>query len=81
MIKDILGYLAGFLATIVMVPQLHKIMKTKKADDISLEFLYIGIISSVTWLAYGILLNSYPIILCDSTIIIIQTITIYYTKI
>ena len=80
MITDILGYLAGFLATIVMVPQLYKILKTKKSDDISLEFLYIGQISSIIWIAYGILLHSYPIILCDSIIIIIQTITIYYIK-
>ena len=50
MITDILGYLAGFLATIVMIPQSYKIIKTKKSDDISLEFLYIGQLSSITWL-------------------------------
>lgn len=80
MITDILGYLAGFLATIVMIPQSYKIIKTKKSDDISLEFLYIGQLSSITWVAYGIFLDSYPIIICDAIIIIIQTVTIYYTK-
>ncbi len=80
MIADILGYFAGFLCAITMIPQLYKIINTKKSDDISLEFLYIGSISSVTWIFYGIVKIDYPIMICDTIILILQIISIYYTK-
>ena len=35
------GYLAGFLTTISLVPQVIKIWKTKSADDFSLAMLLI----------------------------------------
>ena len=80
MFADILGYFAGFLATIVMIPQLHKIIKTKRSDDISLEFLIIGMFSCIAWIFYGIVKVDYPIIICDVILLIIDIITFYFTK-
>ena len=80
MIIDILGYLAGALCAITYIPQMHKLIKNKKSDDISLEFLYIGILSSVLWVLYGIFLMSWVIILTDCVILIVQTFLLYFTK-
>lgn len=80
MIADVLGYFAGLLCVITLIPQLYKTIKTKKSDDISLEFLYIGAISAIVWIGYGIVKIDYPIMICDSAIIILQIISIYYTK-
>ncbi len=80
MITDILGYFAGFLCIITMFPQIYKIIKTKKADDISYAFLFIGSFSSVTWIAYGIMRPDYPIVMTDSLILIVQAFSFYITR-
>ena len=50
-----LGYLAGFLTTISLVPQVIKVWKTKSADDFSLAMLLIWCAGISCWATYGIL--------------------------
>ena len=57
-----LGYLAGFLTTISLVPQVIKVWKTKSADDFSLAMLLIWCTGISCWATYGILINAKPII-------------------
>ncbi len=63
MIEDIIGYLAGFLIMISLIPQLIKTYKTKKTKDISLTMLIIVSLGTGLWAIYGFLLNSYPMII------------------
>ena len=77
MITDILGYLAGFLCVITMFPQIYRMIKTKRSDDISYGFLIIGSVSSVIWILYGIMKPDYVILTTDSIILIIQSISFY----
>jgi len=58
-----LGYFAGFLTTVSLVPQVIKTWKTKSADDFSLAMLLIWCTGIACWVAYGFLLNAEPIIL------------------
>jgi MtN3 and saliva related transmembrane protein len=58
-----LGYFAGFLTTVSLVPQVIKIWTTKSADDFSLMMLLIWCTGISCWLVYGVLLNAVPIIL------------------
>jgi len=60
-----LGYFAGFLTTVALVPQVSKTWKTKSADDFSLAMLLIWCAGIVCWIAYGFLLNAAPLILCN----------------
>ena len=60
-----LGYFAGFLTTVALVPQVRKTWKTKSADDFSLAMLLIWCAGIVCWIAYGFLLNAAPLILCN----------------
>ena len=70
-----LGYLAGFLTTISLVPQVIKIWKTKSADDFSLAMLLIWCTGIACWVTYGILVNAAPIIFWNiSTLILAGTI-------
>ena len=80
MMIDILGYLAGALCAITYIPQMHKLKKNKKSDDISLVFLYISLVSSVLWILYGILLMNWVIIITDIVILIVQVFLLYFTK-
>ena len=58
-----LGYFAGFLTTVSLVPQVIKTWKTKSAADFSLAMLLIWCTGIACWVAYGFLLNAKPIIL------------------
>ena len=58
-----LGYFAGFLTTVSLVPQVIKMWTTKSADDFSLAMLLIWCTGISCWVVYGVLLNAVPIIL------------------
>ena len=58
MIADILGYFAGFTSTIFMIPQLYKIVITKKVEDISVKTTYTGMSSPVMWISHGLIVVS-----------------------
>ncbi len=62
---DIIGYLAAFFGTILLVPQVYKTVKTKRVDDVSLVMLIVYVINCSLWEIYGLLINSLPIILCN----------------
>ena len=63
---ELIGYIAGFLTTISFVPQVRRTLRTKSAKDISLSMFVAFTMGVILWLIYGILLNSFPIILANS---------------
>ena len=62
---DLLGFLAAFLTTIAFLPQLHKIWKTKSADDVSFFMLILFIIGLFCWIVYGLEIHSIPILVAN----------------
>lgn len=65
MIENIIGFIAGFLIAISMVPQLIKSYKTKKVEDVSFLMLFIILLGTFLWVIYGMLIVSFPIIAMD----------------
>lgn len=60
-----IGFLAAILTTGAYIPQAYKIWKTKSADGVSLT-MYLVMLTGVTlWGIYGILIESYPIIMAN----------------
>ncbi len=62
----ILGYVAGALTTMSLVPQVMKIWKTKSARDVSLGMFLIFSVGISLWIAYGVSLHSMPIIIANT---------------
>ena len=59
---EFIGFAAGTLTTVALLPQAIKSWKTKHTKDISLGWVLILTIGVFLWLVYGLLINSYPII-------------------
>lgn len=68
---ETIGLLAGLLTTVSSLPQLFKIIRTKKTRDISLGMFLVYLCGMVLWLAYGLLINSLPIIVTNIVSILI----------
>lgn len=63
---ELIGYLAATLTTIAFIPQALHIWRLRSADGISLG-MYVTFTSGVAlWLAYGLLLGAWPLIIANA---------------
>jgi MtN3 and saliva related transmembrane protein len=63
--SDLIGYLAATLTTMSFVPQAWHTFRTKDVSGISL-IMYSAFTAGVAlWLAYGVLLNAWPIVIAN----------------
>ena len=60
------GIAAGICTAVSLLPQLFKIIKEKKAEDLSYFMLFILLAGIGGWVYYGILKKDYPIIITNS---------------
>ena len=81
----IIGYIAAFLLSFLLVPQTYKTYKTKNIKAISSCFLYFQIITTLLWIIFGIgfLIDSntdgIPIVIANTSLLI-NTIFLLYLK-
>jgi uncharacterized protein with PQ loop repeat len=54
------GYIGGILSASIFLPQLYKMHKTKRSNDISWVFIIISIIASIFSLVYYIQIHANP---------------------
>jgi MtN3 and saliva related transmembrane protein len=70
----ILGLIAGILTTFAYLPQSIKTIKTRQTKDLSLPMIIMLEIGLISWLMYGILITSIPIIAANTFSIVLMTI-------
>jgi MtN3 and saliva related transmembrane protein len=58
---DVLGYTAGILVVISLLPQVIKSWKTKSTKDISLSRYIIYVIGLMLWVAYAVIIKNGPV--------------------
>ena len=63
---DWVGYLAAFLTTCSFVPQAWHTFRTRDVGGISLGMYTAFAVGVALWLAYGILLHAWPIVLANA---------------
>jgi len=77
--SDLIGMIAGTLTTIAFVPQVWRVWKTRSTGDISLGMYAVFTAGVVFWLAYGLLLEAWPIIIAN-IITLVLTGTVLFLK-
>ena len=65
-IVELTGYIAAILMSISLTPQVIKSWRTKSTKDISITWTLIYLSGLFFWLAYAIMLPSYPLLLAAS---------------
>lgn len=63
---DWVGYVGAFLTTLSFVPQAVKTIRSKETHGISLMMYAVFTVGIMFWLAYGIVLGSWPMIISNS---------------
>lgn len=74
-----IGIGAGVCTAISSLPQLVKIIKKGKAEDISWLMLFILIIGIGGWIWYGFMKQDYPIIITNSFSFVINLLIIIFS--
>jgi MtN3 and saliva related transmembrane protein len=73
---EIVGITAGICTSIALLPQLIKLRKHKKAEDISLFYLVILFVGLSLWVWYGVLREDIPIMVTNGFSLVINGIII-----
>lgn len=63
---DLFGYLAASCTTLSFLPQVIQVWRTRSTRDLSLPMYLMFVAGVVCWLAYGILLRAWPIIVANT---------------
>jgi MtN3 and saliva related transmembrane protein len=74
---EIIGFIAAILTTISFIPQALKVIKTNDVKALSLHMYLILNIGIFLWLIYGLLTNSWPLILANGITILFTAFILY----
>ncbi|MBI5007658.1 MAG: SemiSWEET transporter [Nitrosomonadales bacterium] len=64
-LQEWIGGIAATLTTCSFIPQVWRVLQTRHTKDISLGMYALFTCGVALWLAYGILLGAWPIILAN----------------
>lgn len=59
---SIIGYIAAFLTSFSMVPQIIRLVKLKESKDVSLTMTMALCLGVLLWFVYGIAIDDIPVI-------------------
>lgn len=65
LLVDFVGYAAGFVVFISLLPQTIKSWRTKSTGDLSLLRYIMYVFGLLLWIIYGFFINSTPIIIIN----------------
>ena len=65
-LADLIGSLAACLTTVSFVPQAWLTFKTRDVSGVSLAMYSVFTVGVALWLAYGLLLRSWPMVIANA---------------
>ncbi len=76
-VKDMMGFIAAFLTTTAFVPQAYHSWKTRDLSGISLPMYTMFTLGVATWLIYGLMIDSLPVIVANTITLLLSAIVMY----
>ena len=77
-IYEIIGFIAGCFTTLAFVPQIIKVLKSKKTEDFSNLWLLMTLTGLILWLFYGLAISSAPVVLFNFLSILFVIVIIFF---
>jgi MtN3 and saliva related transmembrane protein len=62
---DVVGYSGTVVGTLVMMPQVIRTWRTRRANDVSFWMLTLYFLNCALWLSYGLMISAKPVIVCN----------------
>ena len=75
---EVIGLTASALSSLTFIPQVYRAWKTKSVNDLSLAMIFFIFFSTILWLIYGFGRGSLPVIICNSIILILSMVLLYF---
>ena len=66
------GYLAGALTVVSLIPQVLRAWRTKQTKDLSIRTFLLLITAGVLWVTYGILASDWPVIATNAGMVMLN---------
>jgi MtN3 and saliva related transmembrane protein len=76
-VTQIIGIIAGIFTASSLLPQAIKIIKEKKAEDVSIGMLLFLMAGVSLWIYYGYLRDDLPIIITNCFSLLLNVITLF----
>ena len=73
----LIGSAAAICTTGAFVPQVLRVRRLRSAGEISLTTFLVFSVGTATWLAYGLLIGSLPVILANSATLVLALAMVY----
>ncbi len=64
--RELVGFIAALLTTVAFVPQALKSWRTRDLSGVSLTMYSLFTVGVALWLAYGVMIDSWPIIIANA---------------
>jgi MtN3 and saliva related transmembrane protein len=66
---ETVGGIAAVCTTVAFAPQLIRVWRLRRADEISLATFALFSVGTVFWIGYGLLIQSLPVVLANAGIL------------
>lgn len=77
-LSSVFGYAAAFCTTMAYLPQVIRVWKTRRTQDVSLAMFLVMTAGLICWLVYGVMTNDLPVILCNATALVMTSIILVF---
>ncbi|MFT3704812.1 MAG: SemiSWEET transporter [Agriterribacter sp.] len=74
-----IGTAAGIFTAVSMIPQLVKIIREKKAEQVSVPMIIILLVGISLWIWYGAVRNDLPILLTNGFSFLVNVTLVYFS--
>ena len=74
----LIGVVASMLTAFSLIPQLIKLLREKKSEDISVTMLLVLLSGLGLWVYYGTLKEDFIIIISNSVAFLINSVTLFF---